>query len=98
MADKPICSKCEADLDTNGFPRWCRKCRLAYKREYQALKAEMAETRGFAGGIEAMRTFLAERFEVYKIQRFSGPEIADVIRRCEAPKAGEASLASQAAS
>lgn len=80
------CSKCEGNLDTAGFPKWCRKCRAAYKREYEALKSDMAETRGFAAGVSAMRAYLAERFAPYtSIQRFTGPEIAGIIRDCQGP-------------
>jgi hypothetical protein len=45
-----------------------------------------------------MAEHLAQNFERYKQQAFSGPQIADIIRRCERPKLGEASLASDAAS
>ena len=86
MANSPNeCSKCSAELDTAGFPKWCKACRAKYKREYEGLKKEMAETRGYSAGISAMREFLAVQFVGYTIQRFSGPEIAHIIRNCSAP-------------
>lgn len=80
------CSKCEKDLDSTGFPHWCRKCRATYKREYEAQRDEMSETRGYAAGISAMRDFLAVNFEKYALPRvFSGPEIGHIIRTCGEP-------------
>ncbi len=62
------------------------------------IKAEQTTGRAWHEGVSAMAEHLAKNFEVYRIQKFSGPEIADIIRRCERPKVGEASLASQTAS
>lgn len=79
------CSKCDSALDTEGYPRWCRKCRAKYRREYNEIRETLDETRSFSAGVEAMRNFLAERFSVYTIQSFNGPEIAHIIRSAQAP-------------
>jgi len=78
--ESDICTKCEAPLDTTGYPKWCKKCQNAYRKEYNRTKGEMSETRGYAAGRSAEKEFLASRFEAYRIQVFSGPEIAHIIR------------------
>ena len=79
------CSRCEKPLDTTGFPKWCKACQASYRREYNSTRKQMAETRGFAAGVAAMRKFLVDRFGGYRIQHFSGPEIAGIIQRCDGP-------------
>lgn len=82
------CSKCEKPLDTSGFPHWCKACRAKNQREYMALRKEMAETRGFAAGVSAMREYVAANFEVYNFpQVFTGVEIARIVRTCADPAA-----------
>jgi hypothetical protein len=69
-------------------------------------KENQTQGRAWHEGMEAMAKHLAEQFAKYSsrdgsgnyIQRFAGPEIADIIRRCERPKFGEGSLASEATS
>lgn len=81
-----LCSKCENALDGVGFPHWCKKCRATYRREYEALRKEMAETRGYAAGVSAMREFVAANFEAYRFPRiFTGQEIAHIVRTCAEP-------------
>lgn len=75
------CSRCQKPLDADGSPRWCKACRAKYQRDYQALKKEMSESRGFAAGCSAMRDTLAKHFEQFQRARFSGAEIAKMIRR-----------------
>lgn len=79
------CSKCEKPLDAEGYPRWCKACRAKYRREYNELRDTLDGARSFSAGAEAMRSFLAERFSVYTIQQFNGPEIAHIIRAAQAP-------------
>jgi hypothetical protein len=88
MAVDSSCSKCEKPLDTDGFPHWCKSCRARYKREYEALRKDMAETRGYAAGVSAMREFVASNFAAYALPRmFSGAEIAHIVRTCSEPVA-----------
>ena len=56
-----ICSRCEAVLDTEGTPHWCKACRAKYMREYQDLKKQMAAGKGFVAGAETMRNSLLEK-------------------------------------
>ena len=75
-----ICSKCEAALDTTGYPKWCKACRATHKREYEATKKEMSETRGFAAGAAAMKAAIANRVAALGNGKFSGLQIASWIR------------------
>lgn len=82
------CSKCDKALDSSGFPHWCKKCRATYRREYDALRKEMSETRGYAAGLSAMREFIATNFAAYAFPRvFTGAEIAHIVRTCADPVA-----------
>lgn len=86
MAEPTVCSKCDGALDTEGYPRWCKKCRAAHRREYEATKKEMSESRGFAAGMSAMREYLATNFRQYgSAGSFTGYEIADTIMRAKGP-------------
>lgn len=87
--DMPICSKCgknpRADLD--GTNPWCKECRAAYHREYEAGRLARKEAKGFALGVQTMRVHLAEQFR----QRVSfgsctGIEAADWILQDAGPK------------
>ena len=80
------CSRCGKERDTQGAPPWCKACRAKYQRDYQALRKEMSESRGFAAGISAMRAYLADTWDKYPdIQTFTGPQIARVIRNVRGP-------------
>lgn len=80
------CSKCESELDTIGFPLWCKSCRAKYKREYEATKKQMFESRGFAAGMTTMRHYLAQNFQQYGTAgSFTGAEIAAIIARVKDP-------------
>lgn len=81
-----LCSKCSGELDTTGYPKWCKACRASNKRDYEATKKEMAESRGFAAGVSAMRTYLAENFQQYGSSgSFTGMEIAATIMQVKGP-------------
>lgn len=80
------CSKCNKELDTTGYPLWCKSCRAANKREYEATKKEMQESRGYAAGVAAMRAYLADNFARYgSAGSFNGNEIAHTIRTVPGP-------------
>lgn len=84
------CSKCGKPRDTTGYPLWCLSCRAKNKREYEATKKEMSETRGYATGITAMRYYLAEQFRRYgSAGSFTGNEIAETIMRVKGPPNAE---------
>jgi hypothetical protein len=86
--ESPLCSKCEAPLDTAGYPLWCKQCRAANMREYTATKKQMQESRGFAAGVSAMRDYLAGRFREYGTQgSFTGNEVAHFISQSHGPNA-----------
>lgn len=73
---------CGRDLDTEGYPKWCKRCRAKYQREYKAIKDEI----GFAQGVGAMRDCLASEFERLGSGMFSGSECAGFIRNAPGPK------------
>jgi len=83
-----LCSKCQAPLDREGSPNWCKACRAKYQREYEGTKKQMNESKGFANGVSAMREYLAQRFAEYGTSgSFTGAEIAATIRTCKGPAA-----------
>lgn len=84
--ESTICSKCEGALDTTGYPLWCKSCRAKNKREYEATKKQMQETRGYAAGVSAMRAYLAAQFLKFGTAgSFSGVEISRIIEHCKGP-------------
>ena len=80
------CSRCEKDLDTTGYPKWCKACQAAYRREYRSLQGEMAETRGFAAGVSAMRDHLTNRFSRAPLASFTGAALVDWLRKEPGPR------------
>jgi hypothetical protein len=84
-----LCSRCDKPLDTEGSPQWCKACRAAYQREYQGLKKQLSESRGYAAGCSAMRDRLARIFSQWPSARLSGAEIASRIMREPDPGAPE---------
>lgn len=81
------CTKCDQLLDTTGYPLWCKSCRAKHKREYEATKKEMQESRGYCAGMSAMREYLASKFQQYgSAGSFTGYEIAATIRQCAGPR------------
>lgn len=80
------CSKCDGLLDTEGYPCWCKACRAKYKREYEATKRQMSESRGYCAGVTAEKNHLARAFEKLGSGMMSGYEAAMWIRGDEGPK------------
>lgn len=84
------CSKCGEPVDReipDNTAQWCRACRAKYQREYQAMRKEMTQSRGYAAGVAAMRGFLAENFLNYGTAgSFTGAEIASIIMTCRGPE------------
>jgi hypothetical protein len=86
MGDSPEkCRKCDALLDTENPPYWCRKCRAEYQRDYAAGKLKRAEARGFAAGVEAFRELLITEFDRLRISGFEGGEVAALIQQAPGP-------------
>jgi len=74
---------CGKDLDTSGYPLWCKACRSKHRNAYNATVKDMSESRGFAAGVSAAKDFLAREFEG-KIRgaMISGNEAARLVRLC----------------
>jgi predicted amidophosphoribosyltransferase len=49
------CSKCHEALDTAGYPRWCRRCRAKYKREYEETRDRQADVQAYLRGAAAFK-------------------------------------------
>lgn len=81
------CSKCSSDLDTQGYPKWCKGCRAKYQKEYVAVKATMETEQAYVRGIETMREHLAGEFAKHPRVTFSGVEVAGWITRAPRPAA-----------
>jgi hypothetical protein len=92
------CLNARASQDPNATNRHCTACQTAARKRNDTDKNQQQSARAWHEGVSAMADHLAKNFEPYLIQRFSGKEIADIIRRCERPKFGETSLASDATS
>ncbi len=80
------CSRCEEALDTTGFPRWCKACQNKYRRELNATRKQMQETRGYAAGVSAMRAHLVKLFnDIRGGGTFTTAEVAYYIQQCRGP-------------
>ena len=80
------CSKCEKPLDTTGFPKWCKACQNAYRREYRRTKDDMSESRGFAAGVAATKDLIASEFmNAIRGAQINGYEAARLVRACRGP-------------
>ncbi len=80
------CSKCEGQLDTTGYPKWCKSCRAKNKREYEATKKEMSETRGFAAGVSAMRQLLCDELRGRGPAMYKASDLYNWARTCKGPE------------
>lgn len=89
MAETSKCSKCGEERDTAGYPKWCRACRAKYKRDYEEIVKTMDKGNGFGQGVAAMRELLATEFEKFGLGRFTGDEIATLIRQAPGPQREE---------
>ena len=79
--DDTACSRCESPIDTTGSPPWCKKCRAKYQREYQTLRKQMSESRGYAAGVAAMRDAIAAEFDRMGRQTYSAFSLAQWVRK-----------------
>ena len=75
------CSRCEGELDTEGYPKWCKKCKAKWQREYQSLKKEMGERHGYTSGCRDARAALADHFLRFPNSMFSGTEVWAMINK-----------------
>ena len=92
------CTEARADQSPDATNRHCRVHRNEATKRYLMSKAEQDEAKAFHKGVQAMRDYFAANMEAYKLQRFSGPEIAAIVRRVEGPKFRDASLPAAIAS
>lgn len=83
------CGRCEADLDTQGSPKWCKRCRTEYQKDHKATKEEMLAARSFAEGVEAMRHVLVRAFMKFSMVPIYGGECARHIGATAPPRYGE---------
>jgi len=87
------CTNPRANQDPQATNRHCTECQTAAKRRYDVSKENQTTGKAWHEGVEAMAKHLADQFDKYSnrnregqyIQRFAGPEIADIIRRCARP-------------
>jgi len=83
------CSRCSDALDTAGKPRWCKKCRAKYQKEYQELRQDAAENNGFQSGCRCMQAATAAYFRQYPSAVFTGAEIAHMISKLSSAELGK---------
>ena len=111
MDTKPetkLCSACgqkpRADQREKSTNTQCSDCKYEAQKRWTMNKSGQEQAQAFHRGVEAMAEHVAKAFDVYKardsggnlIQRFGGPEIADIVRRCERPKFTESALSGEA--
>lgn len=76
VAEDRKCTKCGSELDTLNYPLWCKACRAKHRRDYEACRKEMTETRGFAAGVTFARTSLAKQIARAPGSTYSGAALA----------------------
>lgn len=103
-AEVLLCTGCKAeprvDQDPKATNRHCKNCKYEAARKYLMSKEKQNSDKWFLKGVSAMREYLAGNFDAYgngQMQRFSGKEIGDIVRRVKGP-VPEQSLPSEAAS
>ena len=84
--ETPSCSRCEKPLDTTGYPKWCKACRAKNQREYQRTLKDMGESRGYAAGLSAMRSFIGDELAARGTMRLPCHELARWVRNCKGPE------------
>ncbi len=77
MPDEETCSLCDAQLDTTGYPLWCKSCRTLRKRALKEAHAQMATGKGFAAGAEQMRASQIAKLD--EMASWATLEVRDVI-------------------
>ncbi len=82
-----LCSKCKKN--PVAFPDstnpWCKECKAAAQKKYMESAEGMAEGKGFALGVRAMREQIASAFGGQGSGMFSGYEIHDLVLEAESP-------------
>ena len=79
------CSKCGADRDTKGYPKWCKACRNKYQAEARESEDWRVERRGILRGILAMRQHIAAHFRQWAGRPFMGAEIGAIVDELPGP-------------
>ncbi len=99
MRDGSPCREPRANQDENATNRHCRTHQREAQRRYLMAKFEQDNRRAIRRGISLFREHIAENFARYKsFQRFTGEEIAGIIRAAEVPADAIAATESPAAS
>ena len=65
---------------------WCTSCFADYQRSRQNIIAERDEARGFARGVEAMVSTIADEFARFPGVHVTCDEVADKVRIFPRPK------------
>lgn len=85
-SDDGKCSKCGADRDTTGYPKWCKACRNKYQSEARESEDWRTERRGIIRGILAMREATANHFRQWGGRPFMGAEVAAIVAEIPGPQ------------
>ena len=87
------CQEPRADQDPEATNRHCRSHRNEATKRYIMTKMEQDQKREFLKGVAAMREYFAGSMEGYPpLQRWTGAEIAAIMRRVSGPKFPDTSL------
>jgi hypothetical protein len=81
------CTNPRADQAPEATNRHCRFHKAEAQRKYVGSKEEQLKARAWHKGVSDMTEYLIEHFSIYKhdSQRWSGPEIAQIIGRVKGP-------------
>jgi hypothetical protein len=82
----PDCTEPRADQSDDATNRHCRAHKNEAQKNWLRSKEAREKAEYFRNGVITLREHLATQFGKYTIQRFSGPQIADIIRRAELPQ------------
>ena len=87
----PTCTRCGKEDAASGTPRWCKKCRAEYQRDYQDTVREMANKKGFAEGARAYREMVVSKLrKVRPDAQMSVGELIAWLRREPLPNESDA--------
>lgn len=71
------------------MPKWCKECRARYQKEYQILRMNRAEARGWVKGREAMRQMVVTEFDKLGTGMFRADEVATLVAAMPGPQITE---------
>lgn len=95
------CGKCTEPLDTKGSPKWCKKCRNDYQRDYKDQQYEEAKKEGysdgFAAGYAECRLYIMQHFNPFPLANFRGIDLLNYLRHLPTAQAQASTSQRQAA-